>query len=342
MRNHLQNRVRAGLLRVAAVLTAAVLTLGSAIPASAATTNKETGTLTILPKIGDTVLDAADYDGTFTVYRVADYNTTGVYTNAEGFESYSEYSINGTTLSDAATNQALALSLANYIEEHQSSITPALSAVKAGVQNTVPYGVYLIMQETQGSYTACTPFLIMIPTYGENKTITDVTAYPKVDKPTTPPGDDNPPGDTPHTPARHGKVALGKSDAETGLPLQGVVFNLYREIDGEWVLVGTYTTDENGVIYVDNLPYGNYQFVEAQPLDGYIADTTPQAFVIDSEDLVKLVMTNTPIPKVPTVPEETHGFTGDDSNMMLYGLIAVFAAAALIGWVVYRRKQNKN
>lgn len=46
--------------------------------------------------------------------------------------------------------------------------------------------------------------------------------------------------------------------------------------------------------------------------------------------------------ETPGVIEDIGGFTGDDSNMMLYGATVAVAAAAMIGWFVWnRRKADK-
>ena len=76
-----------------------------------------------------------------------------------------------------------------------------------------------------------------------------------------------------------GGVRLTKYNAAKTTKLSGAVFNLYQE-DG--TLIGTYTTDSNGIIKVDDLSYGNYYFVEKIAPTGYKLDTTKRAFVIDA------------------------------------------------------------
>lgn len=64
---------------------------------------------------------------------------------------------------------------------------------------------------------------------------------------------------------------------ENGAALSGVKFELYRKADGvfEWlanlgdVKIGEYTTDANGKITVENLPFGEYYVKETEALGGY-------------------------------------------------------------------------
>ena len=67
---------------------------------------------------------------------------------------------------------------------------------------------------------------------------------------------------------KKGRVELLKVDEDTNRPLQGVTFELCK---GDEV-IGEYTTDENGRIVVENLPWGNYYFVEIATDDNYILD----------------------------------------------------------------------
>lgn len=92
------------------------------------------------------------------------------------------------------------------------------------------------------------------------------------------------------------RLQLVKSDsADHGVVLSGVVFELYNEKDE---LMGTYTTDENGQIIVDNLPYGSYYFKETKAADGYQIDTSRQSFLAASEGML-MEITNDRILETP-------------------------------------------
>ena len=54
-------------------------------------------------------------------------------------------------------------------------------------------------------------------------------------------------------------------------PIKDVPFELVGYVDGKQVVIGTYKTNADGKIKVDNLPTGSYFFREVKALDGYIA-----------------------------------------------------------------------
>ncbi len=64
-----------------------------------------------------------------------------------------------------------------------------------------------------------------------------------------------------------GSVLLNKIDSDTGNPLQGAVFDLYKS-DGTKV-TSNLTTDANGQIKVSDLKPGSYYFVESKAPNGY-------------------------------------------------------------------------
>ena len=69
-----------------------------------------------------------------------------------------------------------------------------------------------------------------------------------------------------------GGLQIIKSDEDTGERLGGVKFEI-RKINGE--ILGTYTTDRDGVISIPNAESGWYTIVERKAKDGYALDTTP-------------------------------------------------------------------
>ena len=82
-----------------------------------------------------------------------------------------------------------------------------------------------------------------------------------------------------NTPA--GGLQIIKSDEDTGKRISGVKFEV-RKINGE--ILGTYTTDRNGVISIPNAESGWYSIVELKAADGYELDAAPvQACVKDGE-----------------------------------------------------------
>lgn len=80
-----------------------------------------------------------------------------------------------------------------------------------------------------------------------------------------------------------GGLQIIKSDEDTGERLGGVKFEI-RKINGE--ILGTYTTDRDGVISIPNAESGWYTIVERKAKDGYALDTTPvNACAKDSETI---------------------------------------------------------
>ena len=78
-----------------------------------------------------------------------------------------------------------------------------------------------------------------------------------------------------------GGLQIVKSDEDTGKRISGVKFEV-RKMNGE--ILGTYTTDRNGVISIPNAESGWYNIVELKAADGYELDATPvQACVKDGE-----------------------------------------------------------
>ena len=78
-----------------------------------------------------------------------------------------------------------------------------------------------------------------------------------------------------------GGLQIVKSDENTGKRISGVKFEI-RKMNGE--ILGTYTTDRNGVIRIPEAESGWYSIVELKAADGYELDATPvQACVKDGE-----------------------------------------------------------
>lgn len=184
---------------VVAMLTA-TLVAGS-VPAYAA----EMGTLKIIPKVGNEEITTG-YNGTFKVYKVADYETTGVFTKTDAFKDC-DVTLTGDNLSKDETFRKITETITAFVKSHKDLKT-ALSGVGVNVEKPLEYGLYLICQDKSADgYTDTTPFLVMIPQYSENTTNVNAVAYPKISKVTTPPvtppgggdeggddgGDDNPP-----------------------------------------------------------------------------------------------------------------------------------------------------
>ncbi|GAF21648.1 collagen adhesion protein [Bacillus sp. JCM 19047] len=75
-----------------------------------------------------------------------------------------------------------------------------------------------------------------------------------------------------------GSVALTKVN-ENGTDLEGVEFEL-QDTEGNTLREGL-LTDENGVLLLDDLAPGGYQFIETATIPGYVLDPTPISFEVE-------------------------------------------------------------
>ena len=88
-------------------------------------------------------------------------------------------------------------------------------------------------------------------------------------------------------------VELTKIDDLDGKPLENVAFNLiHTAADGKETIVGEYKTDSEGKIKVENLPTGEYKFVETKPLDWYEANKEEYKFTVSPENDGELIELN--------------------------------------------------
>lgn len=86
-----------------------------------------------------------------------------------------------------------------------------------------------------------------------------------------------------------GGLIITKSDESSGKRLSGVQFEV-RKINGE--IIGTYTTDRNGVIQIPQLDSGWYTVTELKTVSGYQLDTTPQQVEVKDGQTATLALTN--------------------------------------------------
>ena len=80
-----------------------------------------------------------------------------------------------------------------------------------------------------------------------------------------------------------GSLEITKIDAITKAPLQGATFNVLN-LAGK--VVGTGTTNNKGKLTINNLPAGNYTYVETVAPTGYVLDSTPVPFSIKTNGQV--------------------------------------------------------
>ena len=88
---------------------------------------------------------------------------------------------------------------------------------------------------------------------------------------------------------RAGGLTVIKKDEKTGERIPGVQFEI-RKMDGE--IVGTRTTDENGVIHLPEAENGWYTVTELKAADGYRLDDTPHRVEVRDGQTATLEITN--------------------------------------------------
>ena len=88
---------------------------------------------------------------------------------------------------------------------------------------------------------------------------------------------------------RAGGLTVIKKDEKTGERIPGVQFEI-RKMDGE--IIGAFTTDENGVIYLPKAENGWYTVTELKAAEGYRLDDTPHRIEVRDSQTATLEITN--------------------------------------------------
>ena len=86
-----------------------------------------------------------------------------------------------------------------------------------------------------------------------------------------------------------GGLQIIKSDKDSGKRISGVKFEI-RKMNGE--IIGTYTTDSDGVIYLPKAESGWYTVTELEAASGYLLDTTQHRIEVKDGQTATLEITN--------------------------------------------------
>ena len=86
-----------------------------------------------------------------------------------------------------------------------------------------------------------------------------------------------------------GGLQIIKSDKDSGKRISGVKFEI-RKMNGE--IIGTYTTDSDGVIYLPEAESGWYTVTELETASGYLLDTTPHRIEVKDGQTATLEIAN--------------------------------------------------
>ena len=129
------------------------------------------------------------------------------------------------------------------------------------------------------------------------------------------------------------KIQLVKCDAaDHEIKLDGVEFELYKIDSSGDQLMGTYITDKNGLILIDELPYGSYYFKEVRAKDNYVLDSSHIKIIVNGDtNVIRTEFTNERKPDVPK--------TGD-----AIPIVPVAATAIIFGilFLVISRTKRRN
>lgn len=101
-------------------------------------------------------------------------------------------------------------------------------------------------------------------------------------------------------------IKIVKTDSETGEPLEGVSFAVSK-MNGE--KIGTFKTDQEGMIYISDLEDGYYTVTETEGLEGYHWDKEPKTVEVKSGKQTIVEVENQPYSGL--VIEKTDSRTGD-------------------------------
>lgn len=118
-----------------------------------------------------------------------------------------------------------------------------------------------------------------------------------------------------------GKLEFTKTDYVNGNPVPETIIQIFTEDDR---LVGTYETDKQGRVTIDNLFIGKYYIVEKNAATGYLLSNEKIYFeVLENGQIVKANMTNTKIPVTVEVPNTKKDSPFFQVIMLLLGALGM-------------------
>lgn len=225
------------------------------------------------------------------LFEVADY-VDGKYVMNKNFEAC-EVSFDG--WDDAKTSRNIAYTLKDYV--NTNNVPGIISAVQADGKvyftDLSPNKVYLITQPDENDYYVIEPLITVLPYMQGNEEIYDITAKAKF---------------LDNSIFSQSAVILNKV-GDKSEALAGAVFSFQSKTyysnasdvpenaekgsdttgNYYWKSYGSdLTTNAQGQIVVERLPFGTYRFIETQAPAGYKLDSTPHEFTISSHGSVKI------------------------------------------------------
>ena len=135
---------------------------------------------------------------------------------------------------------------------------------------------------------------------------------------------------------KKGNIEIIKIDEITRKPLAGAEFTLFDAEDNAILVM---TTDENGKVTFENVPYGDYHVAETKAPDDYVLDSTPIPFsVIEDGMLIALEKENTPDSGSIEIVKESEDGVIENVGFHIYGIAK---NGVEINETVYTDKEGK-
>lgn len=316
-------------------------------------------------KLGSITVEVDEYAQgiELKLFEVADY-VNGKYVMNNNFADC-EVSFDG--WENTKTAKDIAYTLKTYAND--KNVPGIISAVQADgkvyFKDLSPNKVYLITQPDENDYYVIEPIITVLPYMQGNEEIYDVNAKAKfID----------------NSIFSQSAVILNKRGGDSEV-LAGAVFSFQSKIYYDnaanvpsgaekgsdttgnyyWQSYGSdLTTNDQGQIVVERIPFGTYRFIETQAPSGYKLDSTPHEFTVSGHGSVKLendryvlragtiaelTVVNTKMETESSVPQTSNPpvKTSDDSNNTPYILMLCLAGVLIIATVksFSMRKNNK-
>ncbi len=137
-----------------------------------------------------------------------------------------------------------------------------------------------------------------------------------------------------------GKLIITKSDISNGKLLPNVGFRIRNE-QGE--IIRESYTDESGIVEFDKLQKGKYTYQEFAAADGYQLDETEYPFEItDEQTVVRINMTNTPIPvEIPKTGDSDYSTSDRIIVCAISSSITSVLISTIAWWMIRRNEQRR-